>query len=71
MRKEFYTAKEASEVLGVKPLTIYRWIDANKLHALRFGRTVRIHESEITRYKNEEDNEVIERGLTYAVEGVH
>jgi len=40
---------EASVLLRVAPLTIYKWIGQRKLGCVRLGRAVRIPESEIKR----------------------
>jgi excisionase family DNA binding protein len=38
----FYSIDEVADHLGVSPRTIRRWINAGKLRAHRFGRTLRI-----------------------------
>lgn len=39
--KQLWTVKETAERLNVKPLTIYRWVTAGKLPAVRLGRALR------------------------------
>ena len=36
------SAKEAAALLGVQPLTIYRWVAAGSIKSQHFGRTVRV-----------------------------
>jgi excisionase family DNA binding protein len=44
--KEFYTAKDLAEKLGVNIMTIYRYIDAGKLKAYKLGKEFRIDKAE-------------------------
>lgn len=44
--KEFYTAKDLAEKLGVNIMTIYRYIDAGKLKAYKIGKEFRIDKAE-------------------------
>jgi excisionase family DNA binding protein len=44
--KEFYTAKDLAEKLGVNIMTIYRYIDAGKLKAYKIGKEFRIDKVE-------------------------
>lgn len=46
MEKEFYTAKELAEKLGLNIMTIYRYIDAKKLKAYKIGKEYRIDKAE-------------------------
>ena len=46
MEKEFYTAKELAEKLGLNIMTIYRYIDAKKLKAYKIGKEYRIGKAE-------------------------
>lgn len=43
---EFYTAKQLAEKLSVNVMTIYRYINAGKLNAYKFGKEFRIEKSE-------------------------
>lgn len=40
--KDFYTARELAEKLGVNIMTIYRYIQAKKLRAHKIGKEFRI-----------------------------
>lgn len=49
MKREFYRAEEVAERLGVKVSTVRRWIFDRRLTVIKFGRAVRIPESEVER----------------------
>ena len=44
--KDFYTAKDLAEKLGLNIMTIYRYIDAKKLKAYKIGKEFRIKKSD-------------------------
>ncbi|MDA1169322.1 MAG: helix-turn-helix domain-containing protein [bacterium] len=44
--KDFYTAKDLSDTLGVNIMTIYRYIGAKKLKAYKIGKEFRIGKSD-------------------------
>ena len=44
--KDFYTAKDLAEKLGLNIMTIYRYIDAKKLKAYKIGKEYRIDKIE-------------------------
>lgn len=44
--KDFYTAKDLAEKLGLNIMTIYRYIDAKKLKAYKIGKEYRIDKTE-------------------------
>lgn len=44
--KEFYTAKDLADKLGVNIMTIYRYINAGKLNAYKIGKEFRIDKAE-------------------------
>jgi excisionase family DNA binding protein len=44
--KEFYTAQELADKLGVNIMTIYRYIKAGKLKAYKIGKEFRIDKAE-------------------------
>jgi excisionase family DNA binding protein len=46
-RERFFTVQEVAEAMGVSDRTVRRWIADENLVAHRFGRTVRIAESEL------------------------
>lgn len=45
-QKEFYTAQELADKLGVNVMTIYRYIKAKKLKAYKIGKEFRIDRAE-------------------------
>ena len=49
-KKDFYTAKELAEKLGLNVMTIYRYIDAKKLKTYKFGKEYRIDHAEFTAF---------------------
>lgn len=44
--KDFYTAKDLADKLGLNIMTIYRYIEAKKLKAHKIGKEYRIERSE-------------------------
>ena len=48
--KNFYTAKELAELLSLNVMTIYRYIDADKLKAYKIGKEFRIERSEFEQF---------------------
>jgi excisionase family DNA binding protein len=46
MEKDFYTAKDLADKLGLNIMTIYRYIDAKKLKAYKIGKEYRIAKSD-------------------------
>jgi excisionase family DNA binding protein len=44
--KDFYTAKDLADKLGVNIMTIYRYIGAKKLKAYKIGKEFRIDKKE-------------------------
>lgn len=50
---QFYTVKEICEILKIKPLTVYRWLKAGKLKALKIGKNYRIENQEFERFINQ------------------
>ncbi len=50
MNKTFFTVKEVALLLQLNTLTIYDYIKAGKLKAVRLGRTYRIQEKEFNRF---------------------
>lgn len=46
--EKMYTVKEVSEMLGVAKLTVYNWVNTEKVRSLKIGNTIRIPESAIT-----------------------
>lgn len=50
---EFVTVPQAAKQLGKPKMTLYRWIEANKLIAITFGGILFVPVSEIERLRNE------------------
>ncbi len=55
-KKDFYTSQQVAEKLQVNVMTIYRYIEAGKLKAYKFGKEFRISSAEFERFLK--DNEV-------------
>ena len=53
MSKEFLTALQFAEELGMSAKTVRAWIAARRIECCRFGRSVRIPASEIRRLVSE------------------
>ena len=51
MSVEFITVPQAAKELGKPKVTLYRWIDSNKLIAIKFGGILFIPKSEIERLR--------------------
>lgn len=49
--KPVYTVEEFAQIMGVKPLTVRRWIKNGEIQVIRLGRTVRISKDELKRKK--------------------
>lgn len=52
MSKDFYTAQDLADKLGVNIMTIYRYIKAGKLKAFKFGKEFRIDAKEFENFLN-------------------
>jgi excisionase family DNA binding protein len=50
---KFYTVQEICEILKVKPLTVYRWIKAEKLKAVKVGKNFRIKQEDFEQFINQ------------------
>lgn len=50
MKQKFFTTKELAEKLRVNIMTIYRYINAGKLKAYKFGKEFRIDEKEFNKF---------------------
>ncbi len=50
--KEFYTAQDLADKLGVNIMTIYRYIKAGRLKAFKFGKEFRIGTPEFESFLN-------------------
>ncbi len=47
---DWLSTKEAASALGLTPRTLYRLIDEGQLPAYRFGRVIRLKQSEIDQF---------------------
>jgi excisionase family DNA binding protein len=52
MSKEFYTAQDLADKLGVNIMTIYRYIKAKKFKAYKIGKEFRIEKVEFNKFLN-------------------
>jgi excisionase family DNA binding protein len=50
MEKDFYTAKDLADKLGLNIMTIYRYIDVKKLKAYKIGKEYRIGKSDFNAF---------------------
>jgi len=50
MNKDFYTAQELADKLGVNVMTIYRYIKAGKIGAYKLGKEFRIDRKEFDNF---------------------
>ena len=51
MPKEiYYSLKEVSEMLKVSYITVYRWIQSNRLLALKAGKQYRVRKDELDKF---------------------
>lgn len=48
--EQYYSIDEASKMLKVAYLTVYRWIRSHKLPALKAGKQYRIKETELNNF---------------------
>ncbi len=51
-KKEFYTARDLADKLGLNIMAIYRYIKAKKLNAYKIGKEFRIDWAEFERFLN-------------------
>jgi len=52
MNRDFYTAKDLADKLGLNIMTIYRHINGGKLKAYKIGKEFRIGKSEFNKFLN-------------------
>ena len=50
--QKYYSIEEISEMLRVAYLTVYRWIRANKLKAVKAGKQYRIKKHDLDEFLN-------------------
>ncbi len=53
MNRDFYTAKDLADTLGLNIMTIYRHINGGKLKAYKIGKEFRIGKREFQNFLNE------------------
>lgn len=54
LKQRFYTVSEAAQILRFSPITLYRWIKAGKLKAVKVGyRNYRIKREDLVFYLNQ------------------
>ena len=56
---DLMTVPKAAKALGHPKMTLYRWIDTNKVHAIKLGGILFIPQSEVERLKNEKAAEPV------------
>lgn len=56
MEKDFYTARELANKLGMNIMTIYRYIGAKKLKAYKFGKEFRIEKKDFDAFLKRASN---------------
>ena len=49
-REQYYTIEEVAEMLKVAYLTVYRWIQADKLTAYKAGKQYRIKKMDLDKF---------------------
>lgn len=49
---QYYSIEEVAKMLKVVYLTVYRWIQAKKLSAIKAGKQYRISKSELDKFIN-------------------
>jgi len=57
---DLVSVAQAAEALGRPRLTIYRWIDAGKIHGIKLGGILFIPKSEVGRLKREINEQTAE-----------
>jgi excisionase family DNA binding protein len=55
--KDYYTAKELADTLSLNVMTIYRWIESEKLQAYKIGKEFRIERKEFEKFMNKSKHE--------------
>ena len=49
-KEQYFTIEEVSEMLKVAYLTVYRWIQAGKLNAVKAGKQYRIEKNTLDKF---------------------
>ncbi|MEX2324267.1 MAG: helix-turn-helix domain-containing protein [Nitriliruptoraceae bacterium] len=63
---EWLSTKEAARRLGITPRTLYRLIDDGQLTAYKFGRVIRLQESDVEQFIDQSRIQPGELGHLYA-----
>ena len=50
--EQYYSIEEVAKMIKVAYLTVYRWIRANKLQAIKAGKQYRISKYELDKFVN-------------------
>jgi putative molybdopterin biosynthesis protein len=53
LQDQYYSIEEVAKMLKVAYLTVYRWIQANKLVALKAGKQYRIKGEDLNKFLNQ------------------
>lgn len=49
--REMITVTEAAEMLGISPVTLYRWLQEGRIPAIQYGtKTIRLRRSQVLAY---------------------
>ncbi len=56
MEKDFYTARDLADRLGLNIMTIYRWIGSKKLKAYKLGKEFRIEKKDFDAFLKKSSN---------------
>lgn len=56
MAEQYYSIEEVAKTLKVVYLTVYRWIQANKLKAYKAGKQYRITEVDLNKFIGKRKN---------------
>ena len=54
MEEKYYSIEEVAQMLKVAYLTVYRWIQAGKLEAVKANKQYRIKQSQLDKFLNNE-----------------
>lgn len=63
MREKLLTYDEVAEILGVTYMTVWRWVDAGKIEALKLGGCVRIQPKALEEFLERSKKEDIPSGV--------
>jgi len=56
IEEQYYSIKEISKMLKVAYLTVYRWVQAKKLHAVKAGKQHQISKHDLESFLSERKN---------------